>query len=239
MSKRATLATSICLWASLLVGALSAAPPKLNIPPEIRNSGQYVIYVPETDAASIVYVGLDGIEPLPANILRDGKTFVLDTRGLAEGRYRFVAVAASSTGEQVRQDFTLVIQRGTPKPPADPPTNPPTNPPADPPTDPKPAEKLWLLVVQPDGPVSPELAQYLRHEVWEWASRRGVATTRREISQLRSDLTELAKNATLPTVIILKEKKSGNDAYSEVVQVFASLPEPEHLRRRIEELLKP
>lgn len=238
MTKLSLLGKSICLFLSLLASSLSAAPPKLNIPQEIRNSGQYAIHSPETDAVSVVYIGLDGVEPLPSNLLRDGKIFVLDTRGLADGRYRFVAVAASSSGEQIRQDFTLLVQKN-PAQPSNPPTNPPTNPPANPPVEPNPSDRLWLLVVQPDGPVSPELAQYLRHEVWEWVSRRGVATTRREISQLRSDLTELIRGATLPTVVILREKKSGNESYSEVVQVFASLPEPEQLRRRVEELLKP
>lgn len=107
-------------------------PPTLNnFPAEIRPSGQYARYTPDTDAFSIVYVGLDGLEPIPSDLLRDTRTFLIDCLGKKEGRYRFVAVAASKTGDQSRYDFLLVIGSNpdpTPDPKPDPPKPDPTPP---------------------------------------------------------------------------------------------------------------
>lgn len=119
----------------LLIPSLAFAdPPKLVIPAEIRPAGQYVSLLPDTDAVSITYVGLSGVDPIPSAWLRDGRQFALDTRGLAVGRYSFAAVGASKTGEQARADFVVVI--GTP-PPA--PVPPGPVPPDPKPPDPKPA----------------------------------------------------------------------------------------------------
>lgn len=96
----------------------AAAPPTVDIPSEVRPGGQYVLFTPRTDAVSVEYIGLDGVEPLPAALLKDARTFVLDTRGLARGRYRFVAVAAGNSGEQARAVFAVVV--GDPGPPPGP-----------------------------------------------------------------------------------------------------------------------
>src|SRR5690242_2957694 len=93
----------------LLALTAGAAPPLLLIPAEIRPNGQYVKFAPETTCKSVVYVGLDKVEPLPQDLLRDGRIFLLDTRGLAAGRYRFAAVGAAADGEQARADFVIVI----------------------------------------------------------------------------------------------------------------------------------
>ncbi len=110
---------SLALLALLVPGA-AAAPPAVDIPPEVRPAGQYVLFAPRTDAVSVEYVGLDGVEPLPAALLKDARTFVLDTRGLARGRYRFVAVAAGGTGEQARAAFAVVVGDPGPTPPPGP-----------------------------------------------------------------------------------------------------------------------
>ncbi len=107
-----------------------AAPPSLDIPAEIKPTGSYVRMTPKTDAVSVVYVGLDGLDPFPSEELKDGKRFLLPAAGLAVGRYRFVAVAAGATGEQSRADFVVVIG-DAPKPPPTP-IPPPTPVPTDP-----------------------------------------------------------------------------------------------------------
>ncbi len=115
----------------LLPALAWADPPSIQIDKEIAPNGQYVRMLPKTDAASVAYVGIDGLDPIPSDVLKDGRLFLLDTRGLAIGRYRFAAVAASKTGEQARVDFVVVIGTG-PLPPNPPqPPNPP-NPPTDP-----------------------------------------------------------------------------------------------------------
>ena len=92
------------LWATLA----QAEPPKLEIPAEIRPTGQYVTLLPKTDSAAITYIGLSGIDPLPSALLRDPRTFVLDSRGLKEGRYLFAAVG-SLKDEHTRVDFSVVV----------------------------------------------------------------------------------------------------------------------------------
>lgn len=84
-------------------------PPKLTVPAEVKPTGQYCEMVPQTDAVSVTYVGLDGVEPIPSHWLNDRRAFRLDARGLAKGRYRFAAIAAGQKGEQSRADFALVI----------------------------------------------------------------------------------------------------------------------------------
>ena len=102
----------------LLSAALAwAAPPKIEIPSEVKPTGQYCNFSPKGDATSILYVGLSGVDPVPSLLLRDGKTFLLDTRGLQPGRYRFAAVASGPTGEQSRADFEVLIGDAPPTPP--------------------------------------------------------------------------------------------------------------------------
>lgn len=117
----------------LLSSVALGAPPAIEIPAEVRPAGQYVNFVPKTDAVSVTYVGFSGVEPVPSAALADKKMFLLDTYGKPAGRYKFAAVAAGSTGEQARTDFEVVI--GTPPTPPVPPTPPDPKPP-DPPTPP-------------------------------------------------------------------------------------------------------
>lgn len=88
--------------------------PVLEIPAEIVPSGQYVNMLPKTDAVSVIYVGMSGIDSIPTDWLADHRRFALDTRGLAIGKYGFSAVGSSKTGDQVRVDFAVII--GTPPP---------------------------------------------------------------------------------------------------------------------------
>lgn len=121
------------VWCLLLLaaGAL-AAPPSLEIPAEVKPTGEYVQLVPKTDAANVLYVGLSGLEPFPSAVLKDARMFLLPTRGLAVGRYRFAAVAAGKTGEQTRADFVVVIGDAPPGPGPTPPVPPGPVPPPGP-----------------------------------------------------------------------------------------------------------
>jgi hypothetical protein len=118
------------LTALLLCGVLVAAPPSVKIPAEVKPFGQYVTLTPEGDATTVLYVGLSGLDPIPSAVLKDPRMFLLDTRGLAAGRYKFAAVASGKDGEQLRVDFTVLIgDAPAPPNPPDPPTPPtPTDP---------------------------------------------------------------------------------------------------------------
>lgn len=137
------LLTAITVYL-LLIGCLQADPPKLTIPAEVRPTGQYVSLLPDTDAVSVVYIGLSGIDAIPSEWLKDSRRFALDTRGLAAGRYGFAAVAASKTGETARADFTVVI--GTPPTPPIPP-GPGPKPPEPPTPTPVPIPEMGFRVL--------------------------------------------------------------------------------------------
>jgi hypothetical protein len=111
-----------------------AAPPSLDIPAEIKSDEQYIRFTPKSDAKSIVYIGLSGLAPFPNEECKDSLRFLLPTQGVKAGRYRFAAIAASGTGEQVRKDFTVVFGESPPAPvdPFDPlPVDPPAPDPID------------------------------------------------------------------------------------------------------------
>lgn len=130
--------------ALVTAGMAVAAPPQLEIPAEVSPDGQYVRFVPKTDAVSVVYVPLDGVEPFPAEFLKDQRAFVLDRASLAPNKaYRFVAVAAGKGGEQSRKEFRVV--NGTPPTPVPVPVPVPV-----PPT-PKPDGDLGLRKISREG----------------------------------------------------------------------------------------
>lgn len=129
--------TTICLL--LFSGISLAQPPKLEIESVIEAKGDYVTLSPISDAAVIVYVGLSGIEPFPSDMLKDGKSFILPTRGLKPASYRFVAIAVRQN-EYTRKEFTVKVP-GVPEP----------NPEPDPRPEPKPQPKLDDAPVMTDG----------------------------------------------------------------------------------------
>lgn len=119
------------LLALVFPALLWAAPPTVTIEAEVKPSGQYVTVTPKGDAVSVVYVGLSGVDPLPSAILKDPRMFVLDTRGMPAGRYKFAAVGSSKEGEQARVDFVVVVGDAPPGPGPGPGPG-PEPPPADP-----------------------------------------------------------------------------------------------------------
>lgn len=116
----------------------TADPPDLSeFPAEIKPDGQYAKYIPKVDAKSIIYVGLDGIEPFPPEFLPKKTEFILDVYGKPAKVYRFSAIASSGSGEQARKDFTVTIGI-PPLPPTPPEPIPPQPPPGPVPPEPKP-----------------------------------------------------------------------------------------------------
>lgn len=132
----------------LIPSVLLAAPPRLIIPDEVRPNGQYVDFVPDTDAVSVTYVGLSGVDSFPSNRLSDHRAFLLSVYGLAQGQYKFSAIASSKDGEQARKDFTVLIGTSplppTPPGPIPPGPIPPTPPPPSPPV---PFQGKMVLIV--------------------------------------------------------------------------------------------
>jgi hypothetical protein len=124
--KRLALLTLLCLAAPLW-----AAPPTLKIPAEIKATGDYVTFTPETDAKAVTYVSQSGVDAFPSELLKDPRSFVLPVRGLPPARYQFTAVGTLND-EQARQTFVVVV--GTPAPPVPPGPQPPN--PDDPTPDP-------------------------------------------------------------------------------------------------------
>ena len=147
-----------------------AAPPKLSIPAEVKPAGQYAIVRPETDATSISYVGLDGVEPIPSELMKDGRVFALDTRGLKAGRYRFAAIAAGATGEQTRVDFLLIIGN-PPSPSPDPGPGPSPEPGPD---DTKKAAHVWAIVIEESHDRTPQQGKVMYdRDVRSWLTAGG------------------------------------------------------------------
>jgi len=198
---RITLTTALLILCNL---QSFAAPPKLEIPTELKPTGDYVTHKPKTDAVSIIYVGLSGIDAFPSDFLKDSRDFILPTRGIPAGTYKFSAVAASSTGEQLRQDFTVVIGKGGPI--VDPPKDPP---PVDPP--PPTPSNLYFLVIRPDGPADPSFTKIWSMKEWDSLAFMGHSFKDKPLTEASISLTALGikipDQTTLPCVLTLKGKK--------------------------------
>lgn len=206
---------SVAAFACCAVVA-TGAPPAIDIPPEIHPSGQYVQFVPKTDAVSVEYVGLDGIEPFPSAFLKDGRAFVLDATTLVKGKkYAFVAVAASKTGEQSRKRFVVV--GGTASPgegggdtqPPPPPPPPPAN------------DKFYFLIVRADGPASPAFTRAMALPEWDTLRAAGHMVkdvTVTEAIPLKANIPP----AQLPAVLTLVVRPDGKS--STIVRPAVPLP---------------
>jgi hypothetical protein len=138
----------VCLW-WLVTTSLIAGPPVIEIPSEIRPSGDYARLTPKTDAVAISYVGLSGIDPFPSEDLKDPRRFLLPVRGLPVGKYRFAAIGTKGD-EQTRQDFVVVVGDAPPTPPVPPGPTPPV-PPGPTPPDELPVTNPRVLIVYETG----------------------------------------------------------------------------------------
>ncbi len=118
-----TMSRFLSLLLALLATTSTFAQLDLGIQDEVKPTGQYVTLQPKTEAKAITYIGLSGIDPIPSAFLKDARWFLLDTRGLSKGRYRFAAVG-SLDDEHVRVDFSVVVGEPGPAPGPDPPPGP-------------------------------------------------------------------------------------------------------------------
>lgn len=197
-----------------------AAPPKLTIPAEVRPAGQYVDFVPDTDAVSVTYVGLDGIDPVPSRRLAEKTAFLLDCYGKPEKRYRFAAVASSATGEQSRADFVVVV--GTP-PVTDPPTK-PTDPPTKP-TDPLPPPKptsLYFLIARKDGPADPAYTKTMSLPAWDELRAAGHVVKDKTLAEAKALGWGVPDGTVIPAVLTLQNNPDGKTMKQ--VRPYVALP---------------
>lgn len=180
-------------------------PPSLTVPPEVKPSGQYVDFVPETDAVSVTYVGLSGVEPLPGRWLSDKRAFVFDTYGKPTGRYKFVAVAAGKTGEQARASFEVVIGGAAPTPT---PTPTPVDPPPPGAEPPAAGGKLYFLIVRPDGPASPDFTKVMQLPAWKEIAAAGHQFKDKTVTEA-APWVALDPSTPLPAVVTFQISQDG------------------------------
>lgn len=146
--------------------------PAIGIPNEIKPIQGYATWEPgpETTARGVTYIALSGADPLPPAILRDARIFALPTRGLAAGRYRFLAVY--SLGDVHRtKEFAVTIGDTPPTPPGPPPGPEPPGPKPPNPT----AERVWVVVVEETSERTPAIAAVVTDTAfWQSLSTAGV-----------------------------------------------------------------
>lgn len=220
-----------------------------NLPETVGRENSYLIIKPETNAKSVVYVGLDQINPIPNKYLNNQTIFILDASCVKPGTYKFVAVAADDSGNQTRFDFKLNIKvEDAPKNPTEPipepkpeDPNPLPQPPPSPPNKPdKNVIVWWLVVVQEDGPVKKEFADYLKNDVWSQLAKEGFRLSRQEYKQLRDDLKSYINSNELPAILVIKQTKNTetNEEHVEFNSKIYPLPPIENLKNKIREITK-
>lgn len=185
-----------------------AAPPKLVIPAEVKPVGGYVRFTPDTDAVSVIYVSLDGLDPFPSEELKDPRRFLLPTAGVKDAKYRFVAIAASATGEQTRADFVVPIGTGTAPPTK--PTDPP--PVTDPPTTPVPTGKLFFAIVRPDGPAQPAFTKAMGLAEWDTLRAAGHSVKDYTLTDVERIKLVVPDGTRLPAVFTLQTSADGKSS---------------------------
>lgn len=191
----------------------AASPPTLDLPAEVRPVNGYARLAPKTDAVSVTYVALDGVYPFPSEELKDPRRFVLPAAGLSVGRYRFVAVAASKTGEQSQGEFVVVVERDAPAPPPSPPK--PKDPPA------APGGALYFLVVRADGPASPAFTRVMGFPEWDTLRAAGHSVKDRTATEAAA-LGVVVPAGQLPAVVTLAVSADGKS--STIVRPAVPLP---------------
>lgn len=207
---------SAALLAACAITA-SAAPPTLELPAEAAPVNGYVIVSPKTDAVSITYVALDGVYPIPSALLSDKRTFALPANGLADGQYKFMAVAAGKGGEQSTKLLVVTIGKGDVIPP-------PKKKEPDPkdPVDPvDPAGKFYFLVVRQDGPASAAFTKAMALPAWNTLKAAGHKVKDRTTTEA-AGLGVVVPAAQLPAVVTLVVSADGKS--STIVRPALALP---------------
>lgn len=195
------IALSVCF---LLLSAYSAwsAPPSIEIPSQLKPTGQYVDYKPKTDAVSITYVGLSGVDGFPSGVLKDPNHFFLPIAGMKDGEYKFAAVASSATGEQKRVDFSVIVGKGGVVEPLPMPNPDASKPPPD--IAPKPTV-YYMMIVRPDGPASKEFTKIMEMSAWGELRKLGHTVKDRTLTEALSLGLPIPQGTTIPAVWLLEE----------------------------------
>lgn len=127
--------------------------PALAIPDTITPVGDYATFAPDasTTVRAVTYIGISGVSPFPSAMLADKRAFVLPTRGLAAGKYVFIAVG-SLNDVHVQKEFAVIVG-GTP---------PPQPPGPGPQPGPAPVnEPLWVIVLEESSARTPATAKVI------------------------------------------------------------------------------
>jgi hypothetical protein len=213
----------------LFAAPLWAEPPALKLPVEVHGtSNSFIVINAETAGAVVRWVPIDsGLSLLPPQLLRDSKSAVVMA---GKGRYRLLAFTAKGD-EPSEPAICLIVVDGTPTPPKPDPPKPPDNPP--PPPETPPLAKFWTVVIQPDGPIHPDLAKNLKDAAWDRLRKRGVQTFRVEASMVHETYKADVKGLPLPGLLILREKPDGK---AELVSKQA-LPSAEQAEKLVAEVI--
>lgn len=194
------------LVALLFSAHLWAEPPQLKLPVEVHgNAGSFVTVSADTTGKTVRWLPLDnGLSMIPTQLLRDSKTAVLMA---PPGRYRLLAFTAAGDEPSEPAITVIVIAGAAPKPPDTPPPvePPPTQPP--PPVTPAPSA-WWVMVVQPDGPLSPALAANRKDPAWN-AVREKANMSWVEASAVDPSYKTEVQSVLLPALFVLKIGANG------------------------------
>lgn len=114
------------LATALATAALSAAPPEIKLPAELRGEpGAFLVVRAETTATVVRFVQLDpGLAVFPADLLTDKKATVMVAS--KPGKYRVLAYTGNADGPS--EPAVCVVIVGTPEPPPPPPPPDPSDP---------------------------------------------------------------------------------------------------------------
>lgn len=212
-----------------------ADPPKLTIPAEVRPAGEFVVLIPDTDAVSVTYIGLDGFDAPPPGVFKDDRTLFLSVYGRKAQAYRFAAVASSATGEQKRVDFRVVVGEAVPPPVVPPPVVPPpvVPPPVVPPPV-VPAGSPYVLIVRANGSASREFTKAMEDKAWLDLKAAGIAYRDLSFDDSKAIYSPPAGTA-LPYAVPLRVFADGK---SEVVAPPVPFPTAPEGIRKLKEFFK-
>jgi hypothetical protein len=215
----------------LLAAPIWAEPPALKLPVEVYGtSNSFIVINAETAGAVVRWVPIDsGLSLLPPQLLRDSKSAVVMA---GKGRYRLLAFTAKGDEPSEPAIATIIVDGAPTQPPKPDPPKPPDNPP--PPPETPPLAKYWTVVIQPDGPIHPDLAKNLKDAAWDRLRKRGVQTFRVEASLVHETYKQDVKGLPLPGLLILREKPDGK---AELVSKQA-LPSAEQAEKLVNEVMK-
>lgn len=205
----------VSILAVLLASPLTAAPPTFDPPAQIPTVSGVAVWMPPADCVSVKYIGLDGEEEFPLELIGGSRTgFAFITRGLPAGKvYRFTGVASSATGEQIEKTFAVTIPGDVIPPPKKPPD------PVDPPP---PTKGLFFVVVRPDGPADPTFTKAMGFPAWSAHRLAGNNCKDYTATEAKERLKINTAGVTLPAVYVLQGNADGKT--SKIVRGPVDLP---------------